>query len=332
MDRQDIADSILDSISPEEWDRLKTGETDVPVSEYNRKTLLKLKNTYLDFEGEADDSEIETFKENLEAFLSDRWPEEKEAHRYVISSCLALKYLFRLPLHPQGQAGWYSTVRDGEDEYFCPLFEEGTVCDSCACSDMDALTRKWAEITDNTRDEWGDESALIQSDILRAGFLESGVIATEELKVHSEVRDLCAADTCGHYGKTWACPPAVGTIDECLERVKQYDYMQVFSKAYRLSDDMDFEGMMEALKDFKDCVLSLAEVLRGRTDDVMILSNESCGICKTCAYPDAPCRFPDKMFHSIEGYGFNVSELAGAAGINYINGVPTVSYFGAVVY
>ena len=131
MDRQDIADSILDSISPEEWDRLKTGETDVPVSEYNRKTLLKLKNTYLDFEGEADDSEIETFKENLEAFLSDRWPEEKEAHRYVISSCLALKYLFRLPLHPQDQAGWYSEVSDGEAKYFCPLYEEGTVFAVC---------------------------------------------------------------------------------------------------------------------------------------------------------------------------------------------------------
>ncbi|MBQ3274236.1 MAG: DUF2284 domain-containing protein [Christensenellaceae bacterium] len=332
MDRQDISDRIIAGISPEEWEMLETGDTEVPVSEHNRKTLLKLKNTYLDFEGEADEAEVEAFKKSLECFLKDRWPEDKEAHKYVISSCLALKYLFRLPLHPQDQAGWYSEVSDGEAKYFCPLYEEGTVCDSCECSDMDDLTRKWADITDNTRDEWGDESALIQSDILRAGFLESGVIKVSDLKVYQDVRDLCAENTCRHYGRTWACPPAVGTVEECIERVKQYDYMQIFSKAYRLSDDMDFEGMMEALKDFKDCVLKLAEVLRGPMDDVMILSNESCNVCSSCAYPDSPCRFPDRMFHSIEGYGFNVSELAGMAGINYINGVPTVSYFGAVVY
>jgi hypothetical protein len=35
---------------------------------------------------------------------------------------------------------------------------------------------------------------------------------------------------------------------------------------------------------------------------------------------------------SLEAYGINVSELAKAAGMNYINGQNTVTYFGAVLF
>ena len=66
--------------------------------------------------------------------------------------------------------------------------------------------------------------------------------------------------------------------------------------------------------------------------EAQILSNESCGRCAECTYPDAPCRFPEELYHSIEGYGLNVSELAGQAGIRYMNGPSTVTFFGAVLY
>ena len=46
---------------------------------------------------------------------------------------------------------------------------------------------------------------------------------------------------------------------------------------------------------------------------------------------DAPCRYPESMFHSLEGYGFDVHLLAEAAGIKYNNGPNTVTYFGAVL-
>ena len=35
---------------------------------------------------------------------------------------------------------------------------------------------------------------------------------------------------------------------------------------------------------------------------------------------------------SLETYGIAVSELAALAGMNYINGSDTVTYFGAVLY
>jgi len=49
----------------------------------------------------------------------------------------------------------------------------------------------------------------------------------------------------------------------------------------------------------------------------LLLSNEGCIRCKSCTYPDAPCRFPDKLYPSLEGYGILVTELAKKAGLNF---------------
>ena len=45
-----------------------------------------------------------------------------------------------------------------------------------------------------------------------------------------------------------------------------------------------------------------------------------------------PCRFPEKAIPSLEAYGINVSRLASAAEMKYINGQNTVTYFGMVLF
>ena len=163
-------------------------------------------------------------------------------------------------------------------------------------------------------------------------FLECGFVKVENLKYHPEVRTICEGNACRNYGTSWACPPAVGTIAECRARVAQYDTMMIFSRAYRLEDSFDFEGMISGLHDFKHLVdrfqLNLSNIL----SDYLLLSNEGCGRCSSCAYPDAPCRFPHLLHHSLEGYGFVVNELASQAGIHYNNGTNTVTYFGALLF
>lgn len=75
---------------------------------------------------------------------------------------------------------------------------------------------------------------------------------------------------------------------------------------------------------------SLHEGLRGQVEDFLLLANEGRDKCEKCTYPDAPCRFPDQTHGALEGYGIFVSELAKQAGIHYINGANTVTYFGGV--
>ena len=166
----------------------------------------------------------------------------------------------------------------------------------------------------------------------KSGFSEYGYLSVGSLNFYSEVRSLCESNSCRNYATSWACPPAVGTIDECRARVEHYDNALLFSKVYQVSDSFDFEGMQKGLRNFKHIVDDFAQRLQGVLSDYLLLSNEGCGRCTRCTYPDAPCRFPNLLHHSIEGYGFIVSELAKAAGIKYNNGPNTITYFGALIF
>ena len=95
---------------------------------------------------------------------------------------------------------------------------------------------------------------------------------------------------------------------------------------------MDFRAVGAAMEDFKVCSRTLGRLTRPQYPGLLILSNESCRRCEHCTWPDAPCRFPEDLQPSIEGFGFIVSELAQQAGIPYLNGKNSVTFFGAVLY
>ena len=172
----------------------------------------------------------------------------------------------------------------------------------------------------------------LSQNAVKCGFTATGLIKTGELNFYPEIRNICQENTCRGYGKTWACPPAVGTLDECKVRIMGYENMLLFSQMFQLEDSFDFEGMHDGMVRFKQTVDRFAEAIKPVVNNGLILSNEGCNRCKVCTYPDAPCRFPDKLYPSIEGFGFIVSELASQAGIKYNNGPNTVTFFGALLY
>ena len=90
--------------------------------------------------------------------------------------------------------------------------------------------------------------------------------------------------------------------------------------------------MMRGHDQFKTVCMKAAAVIHNYIDDLLILSNEGCGKCIKCTYPDSPCIFPESLFPSIESYGVAVNHLAATANIHYINGKDTVTYFGAILY
>ena len=121
--------------------------------------------------------------------------------------------------------------------------------------------------------------------IARCGFHECGNVNISELKYYSEVRAICEANSCRGYGATWACPPAVGTIEECKARVEQYEDMIVFTGKFELEDSFDFEGMIAGLHNFKHLVDRFQQNLTNILSDYLLLSNEGCGRCSSCTYP-----------------------------------------------
>ena len=149
-------------------------------------------------------------------------------------------------------------------------------------------------------------------------------IATIELK--PEVRDMCAANACGQYGKRWSCPPGCGTLEECGETLKQYSHGILVQTYGDIEDGFDFEAMMEIEADHKEHFLEMYETLRETESGVMALGAGCCTQCAKCTYPDEKCRFPEKMISSMEAYGMLVLEVCKANGMQYYYGSDKIAY------
>ncbi|MBQ9805568.1 MAG: DUF2284 domain-containing protein [Clostridia bacterium] len=176
--------------------------------------------------------------------------------------------------------------------------------------------------------------ARLSTAALELGAHKAGVISADWIETDRSFRDMCTANSCGVYGKCWMCPPDVGEIDALMAEIKDYRYALVYQTVSELEDSFDFEGMVAAKKRTYPLAQSLRSVFaEEKITHVLHLGAGGCGVCKTCAKRTGePCRFPEKAMASLEAYGINVSQLAKAAGMKYINGQNTVTYFGAVLF
>lgn len=169
--------------------------------------------------------------------------------------------------------------------------------------------------------------------IIRAlGADRASLVPVEKIAFEPSFRKLCEANSCGMYGKSWMCPPYIGPVDALIAKAKQYRTAIVFQTVDTLEDSFDIEGMLAA----GERINRLSCAVRARLQalglhDFLLLGAGGCRICQRCAkITDEPCRFPEMALSSLEAYGVNVSALAPLAGMQYINGQDTVTYFGAV--
>ena len=151
-------------------------------------------------------------------------------------------------------------------------------------------------------------------------------IATIELK--PEVREMCAVNSCGQYGKRWSCPPGCGTLEECADRLKGYTHGILVQTYGDIEDGFDFEAMMEIEADHKEHFLEMYEQLREEAGKVLAIGAGCCTACAKCTYPDEKCRFPEKMVSSMEAYGMLVLEVCKKNGLTYYYGPDKMAYTG----
>ena len=334
LTREELKLKILATYSGEEWEKLRRNEFPVLISAFNRKTLLRLLEAIPDPDAEIPEDAVSKMSGELKAYLTKYMPDHPDAHLPVILSCVSLAFIFSEPLHAAGQTKWIVQFPEDKAVYYCPAREEGadSLCRYCVCRKMSEWNALTAEQATAAQQQAGSSAARIRELLLKNGLLESGILHPSDLVFYPEVRSLCKQNKCGRYQTTWACPPAVGTLEECRNRCMKYEELQVFSKAFPVTDPFDFDAFQNAMHEFKENVQCAAVPIRQEFPEALILSNESCDRCQKCTWPDSPCRFPGKCFHSIEGYGFLVSELAQKAWIRYLHGSGSVTFFGAVFY
>ena len=175
---------------------------------------------------------------------------------------------------------------------------------------------------------------LLISDVLSLGATRAAVIDVDAVETDAAFREMCERNACGVYGKCWTCPPDCGEIGELMEKIRGYDRVLVYQTVGELEDSYDFEGMQEAGSKHNVLAQRLrVEINKRDINSPLHLGAGGCRVCPVCAKrTDEPCRFPELAMASLEAHGINVSKLASAAGMKYINGQNTVTYFGAVFF
>lgn len=189
----------------------------------------------------------------------------------------------------------------------------------------------------------------------QSGFSSVVELDLATIELLDDVRDMCSTNACGMYGKNWACPPACGDLKTCRQKISDCTGGIMVQTVGDIEDSWDFETMMEIEAKHKENFARLVEELTketGITKEMDItketdiakgvnaaqglqkflpLGAGACTICKECAYPEAPCRFPEKQISSLEAYGILVSDLCKRNGMGYYYGSQKMAYTSCVL-
>lgn len=162
------------------------------------------------------------------------------------------------------------------------------------------------------------------------GFDVAVRIDPQRMISREDVRAMCAQDKCGAYDKNWTCPPAIGTVQHCQEKIRQYSWGILVQTVGHMTKAVDSRCYRETEKRHMQHFYALAEAIRKEYPEALCLGAGGCRICKQCAYPE-PCRFPEKAVSSLEGYGLFVTQVCRDAGVPYHHGEKTITYTACIL-
>ena len=155
---------------------------------------------------------------------------------------------------------------------------------------------------------------------------------TGELVFSPRIRWICRHE-CPMYGKSWACPPGVGTVEQCRARCLSYPRGLCISTVAEVADISDIQATLATRGDHERITDAAAEILREQGVEVYTLSTESCAVCDRCAIADGkPCRRPERMHPCVESQGIVISDLAEKHGIAFQYGGNVVTWFSLLLF
>ena len=138
-----------------------------------------------------------------------------------------------------------------------------------------------------------------------------------ELEFSSRIRWICEHE-CPMYGKSWACPPGVGSVDTCRQVCMAYNHCLLISSIVEVRDIADMDETLATRPDHEALTEQVRELMKQQGVDPFILSTEACTVCDRCAILDGqPCRFPEKMHPCVESHGINVVDVLERRGLDF---------------
>lgn len=162
-------------------------------------------------------------------------------------------------------------------------------------------------------------------------------VRTSQLLFTQRVREICRQE-CPRYGRSWSCPPAVGSVEHCREICQTYPDVLFFSTVAEVSDVLNMEETLATRAEHERITTDIERQIRALGLDTYTLSSDSCAICESgenapgCAYPGGACRHPALMHPCIESHGIVVADLVETCEMDYYLGEQILLWFSLILY
>ena len=153
-----------------------------------------------------------------------------------------------------------------------------------------------------------------------------------KLEFSDRIRWICEHE-CPMCGKTWACPPAVGSVESCKGKCGSYVNCLLISTIVEVADISDINATLATRGDHEAVTNQVRDLMRQQGVEPYVLSTEACAECERCAYLDGePCRYPDRMHPCVESHGINVLALLDEMGLAFQYGENVVTWFSLLFF
>ena len=170
------------------------------------------------------------------------------------------------------------------------------------------------------------DKAALEERLAELPLYSYGFFDPRELEFTDRVRWVCEHE-CPMYGTTWACPPAVGTVEECRKKCMSYPECLMIASVTEVSDISNIDETLATRPAHEKLTNRVRDEMRELGVRPFILSTEACTICSRCAYLDGlPCRMPGAMHPCVESQGINVIPLLEKFGLEFQYGEKVVTW------
>ena len=132
-------------------------------------------------------------------------------------------------------------------------------------------------------------------------------VKPEDIEFNDRVRQICKKE-CSRYGASWSCPPAVGTVEVCMDET------------------------LKTKSEHEKITREIEQHLKDKTLLTFALSSDSCQLCDKCTYPRGGCRHLELMHPCIESHGIVVANLIEKNMMDYYLGEHMVIWFSMIFY
>ena len=157
-------------------------------------------------------------------------------------------------------------------------------------------------------------------------------IDPKSIEYSDRIRWICEHE-CPMYGKTWACPPGVGSVADCSAKCKSYNSCLMIGTVTEVEDICCIEQALTTRPEHEAITNQVRQMFRDQGIEPYILSTEACAVCDRCAILDGlPCRLPGRMHPCVESHGINLIPTLEENGLEFQYGGNIVTWYSLLFF